>query len=97
MLVRTNKTLSMLARPKLLLQTKALDARYSAIAPKSHAVYQSISHAATPMTAKKTAKNSKNKAFMKGASLCSASGTKKRANPQGVTGYPIAQKSGLSL
>jgi hypothetical protein len=49
------------------------------------------------MKAKKTAKNSKNKAFMKGASLCSASGTEKRANPQGVTGYPIAQKSGLAL
>jgi hypothetical protein len=38
MLVRTKTTLSMLARPKHQVQTKALDARHRAMAAKSHAV-----------------------------------------------------------
>jgi hypothetical protein len=49
------------------------------------------------MTAKNTAKNSKNKAFVMGASLCSAQDPRKKPNPQAVTGCPIAQKPDLEL
>jgi hypothetical protein len=48
------------------------------------------------MTGKNTAKISKNKAFVKGASLCSAQDAKK-TNPQDVKGCPIAQKLDLQL